>query len=476
MGENTLTVDDAQKEKIKEKFNILLTDLRIKLVRHSPFYSTLLNNLARCMIGEEEFCWKHRIDTAATDGRHIVFNPQFVENISPAEFNFVIMHELYHVLMGHVTRGKQLGIDKQSAMEWNVACDGAINPLILDLNTTFHGYGLEVAPDNVDNIVLFKDEDDNVREESAETFYAEIHKDNDRRQDDSDGKGNMSGKGGGSGKSAEPSDVFSGKAAENTDDEGGSDDGNGADNADTGDLKADMYDELYDEEEDPTEETLKDYNTGVFKEACQRNRSELSGTMARMYDGMIKKIPVKWSTYLRRFVTAKKADDVSFSTPNRFYLPHGILRPGDCDGEALDNISFYLDTSGSISQLELSTFFDTAYSIADQYKCTISVFLWHTRLYAEYTDIELDDCKKVLASIKPSSGGTCIWSSVRHMVEKNKASLCNVVITDGYTETIAYSIPRFLQRKTIIAVEPTSFDAQSIIDNLKKLGKVVSLT
>lgn len=575
--------NQLSQEEIEERFKVYLTKLRITLIRKSPFYSNLLSRLSRCILATPEQCVVNDIYTAATDGRHIIFCPAFFAGLTSGEFNFIVMHELYHVLMNHPLRGKQLSIPKADKNIWNTSCDSAINPNVMDLKDLMNKIGLDfdVPSSDENKPQLMFDDNGNIRKESAETFYAELkeereaEKQNGDGQDDSEQEDENQGSAGqGGGSSGACSDVFGGSSvpdgsddgsnsgdnsrsgdgsgsdsddgSDNSSDDGsdndsgddsgsssnsggsdsgGSDSGDdsgddsGGNNSDNGteggngsgnwsdnsadgsskrkgrsdsqvgemlrriqsiydDVRPDVYDEFYDDAADPDQSDLDDFNKSTFKDVCSKNRGSIPEDLLREYESMIKKVPVKWSTYLRRFLTTKQTDDVAFSTPNRVYLPHGYLRPDRCDGEGLDNISFYLDTSGSISQDEMQTFFNTAYSIAAEFNCTISVFLWHTRVYAEYVNIELDECKKVLQQIRARAGGTTYRCCVEHMADVNARSVCNVVLTDGYIEDIDYKIPKFIVKKTLIAIDSSissfSTSGQGRLRNASRAGKVVS--
>lgn len=67
--------------------------------------------------------------TMCTDGESIAFHPDFVKSQSNESLRFVIMHEILHCLNNHHER-----MGSRDPYLWNVACDYAINPLMLDEN------------------------------------------------------------------------------------------------------------------------------------------------------------------------------------------------------------------------------------------------------------------------------------------------------------------------------------------------------
>ena len=64
--------------------------------------------------------------TAATDGKCIWFSPRFLNTINNRELEFVMMHEILHVVLQHCLRGVGL-----YAEQFNIACDIVVNSNIL---------------------------------------------------------------------------------------------------------------------------------------------------------------------------------------------------------------------------------------------------------------------------------------------------------------------------------------------------------
>jgi predicted metal-dependent peptidase len=96
---------------------------RTALLLDHPFFGTLLFRLGARPHSS--------IATMATDGVSLYFNPEFVETLSSAELIGTLAHETMHPALQHHTRraGK-------SPKRWNMACDYAINPMLLDAGLT----------------------------------------------------------------------------------------------------------------------------------------------------------------------------------------------------------------------------------------------------------------------------------------------------------------------------------------------------
>ncbi len=107
---------------------LLSTDLRIQKARTTllldhPFFGTLLFRL-----GAKP---SSLIATMATDGVSLFYNPEFVGTLNAAELAGVLAHEVMHPALQHHTRRG----DRDPA-RWNMACDYAINPILLDAGLT----------------------------------------------------------------------------------------------------------------------------------------------------------------------------------------------------------------------------------------------------------------------------------------------------------------------------------------------------
>lgn len=110
--------------------NELTTEQRIQrahaqIMRHPAtiLYSSLL------MVGEARIT--DEVPTAATNGRDVLYNPEFVESLTQQELVFLILHEAGHKLYRHLTLWKHLF--KENAGLANQAADYVVNLSLADL-------------------------------------------------------------------------------------------------------------------------------------------------------------------------------------------------------------------------------------------------------------------------------------------------------------------------------------------------------
>lgn len=77
-------------------------------------------------IGSLQFTDK--IPTACTNGRDVMYNPEFIETLSDKELNFVVLHEAIHKAYQHLNMWKKLF--KEDAQLTNMAADYVVNNAI----------------------------------------------------------------------------------------------------------------------------------------------------------------------------------------------------------------------------------------------------------------------------------------------------------------------------------------------------------
>jgi len=128
-------------EKIKKYIQRLLLS-RMRILCNHGFYGLLLMHMV--------YSIDENLDTACTDGMRIAFGPDFLDSLTDSELDFVMMHEILHVVLQHCLRE-----DNREHEEFNIACDIVVNSNILLENNmsrnsiTLKKYGesMHIAPD-----------------------------------------------------------------------------------------------------------------------------------------------------------------------------------------------------------------------------------------------------------------------------------------------------------------------------------------
>jgi predicted metal-dependent peptidase len=248
---------------------------RIKLLYKQPFFATGAMRM-QVAITEE-------IPTMGVDGRNLFVNPAFTAGLTETQIIGVLCHEVLHIInMHHLRKGKR------DHKLWNVACDYAINPIVLDA-------GLELP----DGRLL----DPQYHGMSAEKIYSLLEKDPESKSKDHSACGEVM---------------------------------DGTQKADGSQMSAD--------EIKVAEQQIK---VGIAQAAeMARSQGKMTAAIEAMVGALLKPI-VNWREVLRRFAAQVVPTGVSWSRPNRRVLAHGIRLPGMIKG-GVGQLVIGIDTSGSI--------------------------------------------------------------------------------------------------------------------------------
>ena len=98
-----------------------LTRARVRLALSHPFLAAAVMRLPLRSASQQDWC-----ATAATDGYHIFYNPEWIATLDDVALRGLLAHEVLHVLFAHSSR-----LGDRDPPTWNWACDFAINALLL---------------------------------------------------------------------------------------------------------------------------------------------------------------------------------------------------------------------------------------------------------------------------------------------------------------------------------------------------------
>jgi predicted metal-dependent peptidase len=288
----------------------LFANARAALLVAAPFWGVLSLRLAPVEDSS--------IRTMQTDGVSIRYNPDFVARLLPSLLRTVVAHETMHCAALHHTRrgGRDL-------RRWNIACDHAINPLLVEA-------GFEL----LDCMLL----DPAYAGMSAEEIYARLPQDAGGNGDEQD-----SNDPGGMGGVADPPP-------------GGDESGDPAPSGQPGAGVASAAD-LARREEDWTIATAQ-------AEATAKAMGIGAGDAARAIRSQVAP-KVDWRDVLRRTLSAAAKSDYAWTPPNRRYIARGLYLPS-LRSESLGPVVVGVDTSGSIDDATLAAFAAEITAIMDE--------------------------------------------------------------------------------------------------------------
>jgi predicted metal-dependent peptidase len=301
-----------------------LSAARTKLILDKPFLGALV---LRLPMVEADPRWCR---TTATDARTFYFNREYIAALTLDHTQFVLAHEALHCALLHFVR-------RQHRMKhrWDVACDHAVNPLLM-------ADGLRPPPGTL-LVGGFEGM-------TAEEIYPYIEDDTQEETLDQhlyDGEG-----GGQEGGQGEGRPDQGGERSRDPDRQAGG---------------APRPAPLTPTEQDALSVQWQQRLAGAAQQAMQAGK--LRGALARMVDHLLQP-QLPWRILLARYVSTAARDDYNFTRPSSRREGPAILpslRSGQVD------LVVVLDTSGSISQEEMREFVSEVDAIKGQVRARITL-------------------------------------------------------------------------------------------------------
>ena len=300
-----VTYETLAAERIRKARTALLLD--------HPFFGSLLFRL------KSEEC--RTIQTMATNGVVLRYNPAFVDKLNAATLAGVLAHEVMHPALQHHTRRS-----KRDPVRWNEACDYAINPLLLDA-------GLSLP---VDVLV-----DPRFRGMSAEQIY------NLREAEAQPESG---------GESDSAQDLNDDQGSESNDSTGGdNDDGSQSVPESQGGIGQVIDAPEAGDDMPSVEEQVRGWEIAVNQAATVAQQAgKVPAGLKRTLEGAAE-AQVDWRELLRRLWSDTIPADSSWMRPNRRHIWSGLYLPGVVR-EGTGEIAIAVDCSGSVNARQLRLF------------------------------------------------------------------------------------------------------------------------
>jgi predicted metal-dependent peptidase len=386
-----------------------LTKARTQLLLSQPFFGTLCVRL-KTLPGP--------VPTMETNGRVILYNPEFVEELTLAELEATIAHEAMHCALGHHCRRGE-----RDPRLWNEAADLAINPILIANGFTLPA-GALLDP-------AFQDL-------SAEEIYARRLRNN-SSSDSPQSSGPQSGQAGGSGglpqqpSSAPPSD--SAPEANDSTSTGCVDETTGQSAGN--DIRASRpgaFGEVLDAAEDDgspasqAEKTRQQKEWSIAAEQAIRSATSCGHEPASIERPLRESRESRqdWRAILREFVSAVAPSDYRWSPPNRRYIASGLYLPS-IQRSGVGPIVIAVDTSGSIGDEELKQFAGEISAIAEEAQ--------PEAIHVVYCDAMVQAAQDFGPSepihlVPKGGGGTDFRPAFAWVDENNVHAVCLIYLTD----------------------------------------------
>lgn len=353
-----------------------LSKAKVKLMikRDCAFFATLILQTPVYWVTADE------IETAATDGINLFFNPEFFLSLAPEERIFLVLHEVMHNVYNHGTRA---GFRDHTT--WNEACDYVINDELIKRKFQMPSDGLH---------------DISYRDMSADEVYSILADKKDKGQPNA------------------PTpwpDIQSPPGDSGTDPNGN---GNGGSN--TGGIPS------------PSAAQVDDHNKNLLTQAVQA--SEMSGDSAGSVPGSLQRTleemlhpKLPWTRILSKFLFTLAKNDYSWRKPNRRFISQGIIMPS-LHSEGVGRIDFAIDTSGSVSKKDFDRFISEIGYVFKTFKPQeIGIMQFDSILQSNDKVCSLSDFMK----LEFKGGGGTYIEPVLEAYKDNQAKAL-IILTDGY--------------------------------------------
>ena len=348
---------------------------RISLLLNHPFFGNLATRLK--LVNADEWC-----STAATDGLNFYYNSRFVMMLRPREVDFLVGHEVLHVVYDHLGR-----IGNRNPELWNIADDYAVNA---DLKKHKIGEFITTVP------CLY---DAKYMDWAAEAIYEDLEKDV---------------------QYINIQDLIDQMLDEHLDGEGGEGDEDGDSN---GKGRPKMS-------EAEREDMRREIKQAIISAAQASDASSIPAGVKRMIKDMTDPV-MPWRELIQTNLTSAIKSDYSWMRPSRRSWHMDAVMPGMTPGEEID-VTVFIDMSGSISNRQGMQFLSEVAGMMesfDGYKIRVACF--DTKVYnmQEFTSENMDRIDEYELAGGGGTDFTCIFNYLKeNAYEPNRL----IVFTDGY--------------------------------------------
>ena len=346
------------------------------LLRHS-FFGNLATRLK--LTNADEWC-----GTAATDGLKFYYNSRFIMLLKPKEVEFLVGHEVLHVVYEHMDRR-----GNRDPQMWNIADDYAVNA---DLKRHGVGQFITSVP------CLYEKKYDG---KPAEEIYDDLMQNVQKISID---------------------DLIDQMLDDHMDSDGDSaGDGDGPESEGKGRPK------MSDEERERARQEMKQ---AIISAAQSAEAGQLPAGVERLIKQHTDPV-MPWRELIQTNLTSSIRTDYSWMRPSRRGWHMDAIMPGMTPGEEID-VVVSLDMSGSISNKQAQAFLGEIGGMMDSFDgYKVHVFCFDTDTYNPQ-DFHSDNMDNI-SEYEPHGGGGTDFECIFDYLKKNAIDPKRLIVfTDGY--------------------------------------------
>lgn len=340
---------------------------RVGLLLRHPFFGNMATRMK--LVDASDWC-----PTAATDFRNLFYNREFFEKMTPQQVEFVVAHEIMHLVFDHLMRK-----DNRDNKIWNIAADYCVNGLLKRER---------IGDDPPVKFFYDKKYD----KWTAEQVYDELVEQYDEESLKKLGQ----------------------LLDEHLDPENG---GSGNDNR-----------PAYSKEE--LRQIRDEIKEAMIQAANASGAGNVPGEISRLIKEMTEP-KMNWRELLRQQIQSVIKNDYSFMRASRKAWHTGAILPGSNFDTTID-ICVSIDTSGSISNAQAADFLGEVKGIMQEFKdFQIKIWTFDTAVYNEqnYDGYNADEIDTYDVQ---GGGGTDFNVNWQYMKEHDIVPKKFIMFTDGY--------------------------------------------
>jgi predicted metal-dependent peptidase len=353
-----------------------LIGARITLLLKHSFFGNLATRLQ--LINADDWC-----STAATDGLKFYYNSRFIMMLKPKEVEFLVGHEVLHVVYDHMDRRG----DRDPQIH-NIACDYAVNA---DLKKHKVGQFITTVPclyeqkyDGMPSEQIYDDLMKNIQQIDLDKLIDQMIDDHMESSEKGDGE-------------------------------------------DDGDSKGKGKRPTMSEAE--REQMRKDIRDAIINAANAADAGSMPAGVERLIKDLTEPV-MNWRELIQTSLTSAIKTDYTWMRPSRRSWHMDAIMPGTNPGEEID-VDIYIDLSGSISHKQGMEFLSEVMGMMDMFDgYVVHVSCFDTSVYntQEFTSENMDTVEEYELKGGGGTDFTCIFDDLK---ERGRVPNKLIVFTDG---------------------------------------------